>query len=291
MSKQQGFTLIEMMVSLLLGVFIAWLMIDLVAGSSKSINTLRGHSELHENGHFLSSTLSKEIRYAGYFGQFSPTEAPISSDVEVCSKGSNVGLDHPIVGKYASTGTDSCYQDKLTGTDVLAVRRADFDLTATPIDTTKYYLQSRFIDPSLDISELNYVLDVGGSSAFTVTNWINNSGADIRQFHRKIYYVRDDNVFVEKEIIADPSGQPAWSDAKPMANGVENFQVRYGFDTTDDDVANVFIDGNTGSPEPDWTTLVSVEFTLLMQARETAVANRLYQKTIQVLNLRLRQPD
>ena len=76
-----------------------------------------------------------------------------------------------------------------------------------------------------------------------------------------------------------------------MANGVENFQVRYGFDTSDDDVANVFKDGNTGSPEPDWTTLVSVEFTLLMQARETAVANRLYQKTIQVLNLRLRQPD
>ena len=50
--RQHGFTLIEMMISLALGVFIAWLLIDLVVGSSASMNTLKSHTEMHENGHF-----------------------------------------------------------------------------------------------------------------------------------------------------------------------------------------------------------------------------------------------
>tara|TARA_B110000908_G_C10060254_1_gene360278 strand:- start:57 stop:779 length:723 start_codon:yes stop_codon:yes gene_type:complete len=240
---------------------------------------------MHENGHFLSSKLSKEIRYAGYLGQFSPSSTPGSTNYWVCSKGADIGLDHPVVGKYAING--SCYADKLVNTDVLALRRADFEIATTHSDETRYYLQSRFRDPS-DINGENYKLAIGGST-FDIDNWINSSGADIRQFHRKIYYVRDDNVFVEKEIVADLNEDSSWSDAKPLADGVENFQVLYGFDTTDDRIADAYLDGNTA--DIDWENLVSLEFTLLMQAPVRAVSNRVYQQTIQIINLRLRQPD
>ena len=47
--------------------------------------------------------------------------------------------------------------------------------------------------------------------------------------------------FVEKEIVADSLGKPSWSDAKPLADGVENFQVLYGFDTTDDRIADAYL--------------------------------------------------
>lgn len=68
LKNTQGFTLIELMVSMLIGLIILNGVIQVVLNSKRSYLDNQEVSQIQENARFAIDTLSRELRMAGYFG-------------------------------------------------------------------------------------------------------------------------------------------------------------------------------------------------------------------------------
>ena len=64
--KQAGLTLIEMMISLVLGLIIVSAVVNVYMGSTRSSRFTSGLSSMQENGRYGVSALQRGIRMAGY---------------------------------------------------------------------------------------------------------------------------------------------------------------------------------------------------------------------------------
>ena len=65
-SKQQGMTLIEIMIALAIGAFLLGGVIKIFLGSTQSYRMLENLSRLQENGRFAMDFIARDIRQAGY---------------------------------------------------------------------------------------------------------------------------------------------------------------------------------------------------------------------------------
>lgn len=65
---QAGFTLIELMVSMVIGLFIAGGLIAIVVTSTSAYNVQLDHARVNENARFAVEFLSRDVRMAGYYG-------------------------------------------------------------------------------------------------------------------------------------------------------------------------------------------------------------------------------
>lgn len=65
-SSQRGFTLVELMVAMTVGLFISAGVISLFIGTKQSYRTNEGMARVQENGRFAIEYLSRDLRQAGY---------------------------------------------------------------------------------------------------------------------------------------------------------------------------------------------------------------------------------
>ena len=64
----QGFSLIELMLALGLGLIVTWGIVQLFVGNSQTMSTLTGQSRLQENARYALDFISRSARAAGFFG-------------------------------------------------------------------------------------------------------------------------------------------------------------------------------------------------------------------------------
>jgi type IV pilus assembly protein PilW len=72
MKKQQGFTLLEILISLSLGVFLLWGILQVFESNSKTARFSDSMSEMQERGRFAIEQLTKAIRLTGHQGCADP---------------------------------------------------------------------------------------------------------------------------------------------------------------------------------------------------------------------------
>lgn len=65
---QTGYTLIEVMIGVLIGLILTGSLIAILVNSTSSYNTQTDHMRVYENARFALDFLAKDIRMAGYFG-------------------------------------------------------------------------------------------------------------------------------------------------------------------------------------------------------------------------------
>ncbi len=68
-ARQQGFTVVEVLISLLLGLLIIGAVIAIFLGSKQSYLIHESLSRIQENGRYALSTLGRDIRLAGHLGE------------------------------------------------------------------------------------------------------------------------------------------------------------------------------------------------------------------------------
>lgn len=71
--KQHGFSLIEMMVALLIGLFLMGGVISVYVSSSQSSKVNEGLRTIQENGRYALMTLRESIQMAGYVSSYDPS--------------------------------------------------------------------------------------------------------------------------------------------------------------------------------------------------------------------------
>ena len=264
--SQAGFTLLELMISLLMGIAISWVVLDIALTGVRNNQDVITSGEVTENGRYLSDVLVHELNHAGFYGQsqtINPTGSP-ARDMCAGATLSTNDLLYPIDGRNDVDGSPVCgINDILPGSDVLMIRRAS---TGAEIKWNKLEDAQHYVQSNMD----QVVLGTGASkdTVFTLQN-MNQSAAPIREFHEDIYYVDTSGHFKRRHLV---SGSYV---TEPLAEGVDDFQIQYHIDTNDEHFADKVSDLPINYDE--WKSVMSVSTFFLI--RSTTNSNQTDAKT------------
>lgn len=144
--KQLGFTLVEMMVAMVIGLLILAALSSVAINSGKSTGTNDKTAELQSVGRYAIDVLRRDIQHSGQTGLTPPsglvqakaggffTSAVTPAIVNDCRTGFALELENPIEGGNDAITYPACIPTSLYDRgDVLVVRYADMtDFPATP---------------------------------------------------------------------------------------------------------------------------------------------------------------
>lgn len=282
--QEAGFSLVEMMISMTIGLLILLAVISIMVTSSRSQKELEQSGHLVENAHYAVNVLYDDLRHAGYYGHYfvgdltTPATLPDPCATDAASL--EAALVVPVQGYHAATlaarpdltGT-TCAAALLTndnlqpGSDILVVRRADTAvLTGTPV-TNEVYLQGNVTEAAIQIGSplANVPATTADGGAVTIMQRSNatTSAAQIRKLHVGVYFVApcsegsgangvctavDDTIPTLKRLDLTVSGGLTAMVLTPVAEGVEIMRLLYGVDSDTTDVNNTGLIGD-GVPD------------------------------------------
>ncbi|HEX8989723.1 MAG TPA: PilW family protein [Rhodocyclaceae bacterium] len=261
-SRQHGFSLVELMISLTIGLFLMAGVTALIVWQSGNRNELDKSSRQIENGRYAIELLADDIEHAGFYGSFWPpantttftvlnqnTDAaadPCSTTDHTADLGTagNFGwinnsttaptVPVPIYGYAgAATAPVSCLANYQPNTPVIVVRRA----ATTPLAATSAVAGTTYLQVSnCNTATAPFVL---GTSGFTMTLKDCATPAPIFPYVVRIYYVASCNqcgtdTTPTLKVVEFVNGA---STVRPLVEGIQDIQFDYGVDT-----------GNDGSP-------------------------------------------
>lgn len=264
--RQAGLSLVEIMVSMLIGLVIIAALTALFVNSSRSSRELARANGLIESGRFAIEVLEEDIVHAGFWGNFVPQFDDLT--------GTGVPADTPTAVAdpclaYSASNWNATYQRNITGiglqvyempstlvspvcsllvtnpvadTDVLIVRHADTCIpgaatgggTCPAINANGLYFQA-----SSCTSDASAFLLQLGSGTFNLRKRNCTTAADVRKFVSDIYYVRDFAVtagdgiptLVRSQFEYDPSTATlAQQPPVALVEGIQAFRVELGVD-------------------------------------------------------------
>ncbi len=263
-----GLTLVELLVAMTLGLFIVAGIATLVANTGRAHRELANNSRLMENGRYAIQVLRDDIRHAGFYGEFFEL-ADADTPPDPCAGASQhadleAGMSHPI---YGLTNAPECVSDHVPGTDILVIRRTA--TVPTPLGSLgngELYLQAR---PGLFVLERF----TGNTDIFNLKQRNGTDPAPIRRYFVRIYYVRNcsdctgagDGIPTLSRL---ELSQGAFGSSQPVADGIENMQLRYGLDDNTNGAPNRLVVSPVAG---DWKNVVAVEINLLVRATEQSV--------------------
>jgi type IV pilus assembly protein PilW len=257
----RGFTLIELMVGLTLGLIVLAAVTTVFVNISSNRRDMERTGRQIENGRFAMQLLADDIVNAGYFGTFDPRDvgAPATKP-DPCS--TSVGdmksavLVH-IQGYAAGAVKPTCISDVRTGTAVGAIPRTATciagDINCDAAAAGQIYLQSTLCNnelsnPAVSTHYIVAALPASGPSAFLLHQRDCTTVASLRTYVMHIYFIANNN---------DPGdGVPTLKRAElgangasaivPLVEGIENLQFEYGLDTDGDSMPDA-VSGDPGT--------------------------------------------
>jgi type IV pilus assembly protein PilW len=277
---QAGFSLVELMVSLLIGLVILAALVALFVNSSGSNRELARANSVIENGRLAIELLEADVVHAGYWGSYMPTfddqtfqDLPTDAPTAVpgpClaydtpwTAQQRLNLIHVPLNAYESGAfCNTVVVDQQPDTDVLVVRHAELCEAGSggnceDFDSDEVYFQSSRCATEATRYLLGTEDDTGG---FDLTRMNCTTGSELRKFVSNIYYVRDYAVeagdgipTLVRSSFGMGATQPEHGQAVAMVEGIEGFRVELGIDNR----SKAYVGQATGTPvdytaEVDW---------------------------------------
>jgi len=295
-----GFSLIELMVAVTLGLLLILAMATLLAQQNKARAELENTAAQVENGRYALSILQSDIQLAGYYGEFSGPLAVPAALPNACETATIADIDAslalPLQG-YNNVGTtipgtlSGCLvagnavlvaANHVAGTDILVIRRLQAaDPAALPsIADAKASNPKRIF---VQTSPNGRVINRGeNDTSFTLLKKDGVTPADLRAYVERIYFVSPCNVYESgqstcttgadggnpiptlKRLELSAVGGATAFVLTPLVEGVENMQLDYGLNSVDDvgAPASPFIVAPTLA---EWPEVVAVKISLLVR--------------------------
>lgn len=278
--RQSGLTLIELMVSITLGLMILSGVLAVFFNTSSARNEVERTSRQIENGRHAVQLLATDLQLAGFLGEFNPSNVavPASLPADPCSLSAadwESWLPFHVLG-YDNAGFVSAtcpLPNRQADTDVVIVRRARTCLAGVagcePAVAGQPYIQV-----SLCANEATtHRIGLEGGATFDLTGKDCAGGADKRQYYTHIYFISADNgagASVPTLMRLELTGG-GWTTV-PLVEGIENFQVEYGLDADGDGAPEAYA-ANPGDypkgacagacPVNNWMNVVTARFHVL----------------------------
>ncbi|WP_429054866.1 PilW family protein [Aeromonas veronii] len=240
----RGFTLVEWLVAMLLGLFLLAGVFTVFVMSRSSSEDAFDQSELQENGRLAIRLISQDIKWAGFFGAYTGQSTQVGSSLSL-SAGSIVPassdcLDERSVGSLPSNAGPirglwvsrvsttkglagfACIlaADRVANSDVISIKR----LVGRPIpaseglDTNRFYMAANSQEARI----------IKGSETRPLFGANNES--QIWEYQHYIYYLsQEDGIPVLRKRYLTVNGGSALIGGA-MAEGVEHMVLMYGVD-------------------------------------------------------------
>ena len=255
MRKQQrnaGFTLIELMIAVTLGLMVLAALTSFFVRTSYNRSELERNSRQIENGRYAIAAIRDDMMVAGFYGDiYQPGStvwnAPAGCELTVANMGwvpNQLAPQMPVpifIYPLGAGRPTACTPDYLAGTDVIVIRRLNTEPTAIgSVNSSDVYVQVS--ECASDPPATPYKIDIGANAATALTLRQRNctSIASPYRYREQLYYVRDYSVTagdgLPTLVRVELSG--GVSTYVPLVDGIENLRVDLGVDN----------DGN-GSPD------------------------------------------
>jgi type IV pilus assembly protein PilW len=286
--RQTGLSLIELMVSITLGLIILSGVLVIFSNTSTARNEIERTTRQIENGRYASEVLTEDLRLAGFYGELDvgSVTAPASLPSDPCSVTAtdwDSWIPIHLQGFDAAgfTSTNCTLTNLKANTDVLVVRRSRACLAgATNCDsltTGKPYVQVSLCSSQVT----NHRIGLEGTATFDMQAKDCATAAGKREYFARIYFIATDNgagqsIPTLTRLELTGSG---WTTV-PLVEGIENLQLLYGIDSDSDGVPDVYVANPsdypagacTGTcPRSNWMNVVTVQFYLLARNLETSL--------------------
>ena len=233
--QQQGLTLIEIMVALLIGAFLLAGVIQIFIVNKQTYRVQENLSRMQENGRFAIDYLNRYIRLAGYITTKSLNDIRYKDLSRNSTTGQNDGssITSALFGNSGNKAIAGTNGDGLNSSDSITVRYQ--------------------ADPPAD-----------GQMADCLGNTVSSPNGDVivaNQFFLKADASNNNQptLYCDPLHATDPTEQP-------VISGVENMQIRYcaPADSTDTNIGCVL----AGNDVSDWNQIQSVRVSLLLRSAD-----------------------
>ena len=277
--RQQGFSLVELMVGLAVGLLLIAGLSLMFANSSQSGSELEKSIRQIENGRYAVELLQEEIGLAGYYAEI-PLHGIAYSSPGACET-SALGFDNtanprtlptPIAGISATDVSASCLNDRLAGTPAFVVHRLSAE--GAPVNPDSITAGTTYVQNSRCSTDDRSFVAASTSSEFDLkTIDCTATHPEVRRYVSRTYYLASCS---ECGSVSD--GIPTLKMAElrgttmvvvPLVEGIENMVLEYGFDTNMDGVPDIFQAGLSATAGADrWDSVVAARVHLLARTVE-----------------------
>lgn len=297
--KPRGFSLVELMVSIVIGMILVAGILSIFFSSKVTYMTNEKTARLQENGRTALDFLSHDLRSSGYQG----CARNMNYTAAINTPGSLLwSFVFPIQG-FESDGAGAYAPALPSALDPVPVNDSDVVVVRMPVrDTHMTRVESAMADSTSDITVLNTTPEpaatgevmmitdcenysvfqttgytpgtpngtiahaAGGSNPGNATNDLGTTyrvGARVVALQTVIYYVANDPVTNEPGLYRQTG---ATQPAELLIDGVQGLQVAYGEDTNSDRIADAYYSANNVT---NWYDVVSVTLSMLIRSEES----------------------
>ena len=285
--RQAGLSLVELMISLTLGLLLLSGITTLIVLQSSTRDELEKASRQIENGRYAMQLLHDDIQLAGFYGEYTPPSGTSTYQTpDPCTTTGNMGWSSSTDPTQSTVpvaiyGYPGAAADPTTcgltsykpDTAVLVIRRTLTDtLAATAAVAGTTYLQVA----QCNTSTTPFVL---GTSGFTLRQKDCSTAAPLRKYTVRLYYISTCDVCGSDTIptLKMVEFVDGVQTTRPLVEGIENIQFDFGVDNTGDGAPESYL----ASPlAADWQNVMAVRVNLLARNNETTpgyVDNKSYQ--------------
>jgi type IV pilus assembly protein PilW len=278
MRGARGFTLIEFMVAMVLAMLVLGAVAGLYAGTSGTRTDVERAGRLADNAHYTVAVLTEEFQHAGFFAELVPTgvawQVPDPCATTLADQGWSVlpfRMPVPIAGIAPDAAAPACLPYRKPGTPVAVLRRVSAVVTPPAQATVGGYLQvSKCLVDAQGFVVSNVPAD------FTMREMDCTTVAEIRQLVVRSYFVATCDVCGSDAV---PTLKRAeWIGGEivvtPIAEGIENLQLEYGFDADGDGKPDKYLvaaDPAVGPGYGEWANVVAVRLWALVRSPDPQV--------------------
>jgi|GEM_PF-1312904 len=244
---QTGFSLVELMISLTLGLFLSLMVIQSYLTSVRADKTILGQTEIQENARFSLQVLEKSIQQAGYFPDVSGDRA-----------------------EFFMAQNDSWSKTLFTTGDALL----GFDDSSAPVPNQPSAAKGT------DQLVMRFV--TAKTSAGENSDWTNCNGVKLASETtvQMGFYVNKDAA-----LMCRSQSQGGSIDAQPLVSHVKNFQLFYGIDETGDGAVNRYVSAQEVNGLGGWERVHSVQVRLELADSLDSIQTKIFEKTILLRNI------
>ncbi len=294
-TRQNGFSLIEMMIGMALALVLAAVIVTVFSRASKTSSVTQTINEIQEQARVAVDMMQQDVRLAGYIGCNSnrlldsgglvnvidvPTAYLNDFDEYVMGhEGTGVAFDPaPAAGAGLATAAPAPLPDS----DAITVRipagepvslsgtMANGSAAIPLFSVAGFAVGQRAIVGDCTQSTAFYVTglagglqhaDGGGLNAVADFGRAYGPDAMVAPYTTLTYYIAENGVGTNRSLYRRVNNAAL---SEEIAEGVEEFQLQYGLDTDGDIFADLFV---TADDVADWSQVVSVRASLLMRSK------------------------
>ena len=246
MRRQQGLSLTELLIALVVGLFITTATFSVLEMSSASVQSTGQFNQLQESARLALRVIEEDIAQSGFFSDLSGvdlitgTNAALPAAItgtDCVGAGLNNGSFPNGIGNFrtlwaTTRGAEpviSCESGAVPGSDVLQVKRLEGTPVGSPPSANHYYA----------IVNINEIAFFAGTEPPPVL-----PGGRIYQYQHRVYYIANNDLGEPTLFRHALTRGGLMGVAEPLVAGIEALQFEFGVDMDGDGVVDNYLTSN-----------------------------------------------